>query len=818
MMSDWIFGYDRYDPRQEGLREALCATGNGRFVTRAACPDSVADDIHYPGTYLAGGYNRLLTRIGERDVENEDLVNIPNWLPLSIRIDEDTWLDLDHVEITAFRQFLDLRQGLLHRLLCLRDARGRTTHWDEIRFASMADPHAAALIVRITPADWSGTLHIESGIDGSVRNTGVARYRDLADRHLQTLAREQPAKDTILLRSRFTQARREIAVAARTRVFRGRQAVDDVERHTRMGDDRIAQELSLSAKARRTITIEKLVSLYNSRDPATSEAATDARTHALRRPPAATTLREHRARWRSHWDICDLTFDAPPDDPDTLRILRLHIFHLLQTVSPHSADIDAGAPARGWHGEAYRGHVFWDELFIMPFFNLHMPDVAESLLRYRYRRLPEARATALAAGHRGAMYPWQSGSTGREETQKFHLNPHSGRWLPDNSHRQRHVNLAIAYNVLQYYWSTRDERFMYHFGAEMLLEMARFWVSAAVHDPADDRYHIRGVMGPDEFHTAYPGRDPSAEGGIDDNAYTNVMLAWTLARTLETIGSLPEVRRRQLFESLGIDQAELEQWRDVSQRLHVPFVNDRILAQFAGYEHLDEFDWEAARERWGDTQRLDRLLEAEGDSPNNYRISKQADVLMLFFLLSTEELAQTMRQLGYPFEGAMIPENVEYYAARTSHGSTLSWVAHAWVYARADRDRAWDLFCKALRSDVADIQGGTTPEGIHLGAMAGTVDIMNRCFTGIEPRPDALHVNPCLPTALPNLRTRIIYDGHVLEIAIDQRQIRIRSHASNVPPVRLVYRGRFHVLEAGESCRFRLTPGQAQQPGASGIH
>ena len=101
----------------------------------------------------------------------------------------------------------------------------------------------------------------------------------------------------------------------------------------------------------------------------------------------------------------------------------------MQTVSPHSVELDCGVPARGWHGEAYRGHVFWDELFILPFFSMRFPDMARALLRYRYRRLGEARRAARERGLRGALFPWQSASNGREETQLLHLNPRSGRWL-----------------------------------------------------------------------------------------------------------------------------------------------------------------------------------------------------------------------------------------------------------------------------------------------------------------------------------------------------------------------------------------------------
>jgi alpha,alpha-trehalase len=100
---------------------------------------------------------------------------------------------------------------------------------------------------------------------------------------------------------------------------------------------------------------------------------------------------------------------------------------VLQTLSSHNLDLDAGIPARGLHGEAYRGHIFRDELFVFPVLTLRLPGVARALLMYRVRRLDAARRAARAAGHVGGMYPWQSGSDGREESQRVHLNPRSGR-------------------------------------------------------------------------------------------------------------------------------------------------------------------------------------------------------------------------------------------------------------------------------------------------------------------------------------------------------------------------------------------------------
>ena len=250
-------------------------------------------------------------------------------------------------------------------------------------------------------------------------------------------------------------------------------------------------------------------------------------------------------------------------------------------------------PARGLNGEAYRGHIFWDELFIYPYLNFRLPEITRELLMYRYRRLGEARAAAREAGYKGAMFPWQSGSDGTEETQVVHLNPISGQLGPRPvSHNQRHVNAAIFFNIWHYYQATDDADFVRDHGAEIMLEIARFWASIAHFNPERDRYEIHGVMGPDEFHEKYPG---AAEGGVRNNAYTNVMVAWIADTAQRVLAMLPDSRRDALIDRLGLGDDEIAAWEGMSRKMFVPFHGDGIISQFEGYEDLEELDWEGYR-------------------------------------------------------------------------------------------------------------------------------------------------------------------------------------------------------------------------------
>ena len=801
-MTSWVLSYQGSDPVQQGLREALCTLGNGYFATRGAPTFARADGVHYPGTYLAGGYDRLSSQVAGREVENEDLVNLPNWLPLVIRIDDGPWLDVDRVEILEQVQELNLNEGILQMRLRIRDNEGRITQWRESRLVSMACPHTASIRVQLTPENWSGRLSVRAAIDGSVTNEGVARYRKLANRHHETMETRQVDDDIILLRSRFLQSRRETVIAARTRLEQVERS-QTVSVEFEQADEEIAHILSTDVTAGEELTVEKTVVIYTSQDKAISEPARAAITDLQHARSFNRLAEAHRMAWAHLWSIFDLDIDTSADH-DTEMKLRLHIFHLLQTASPHCVDLDVGVPARGWHGEAYRGHIFWDELFIFPFINLRLPMITRSLLLYRYRRLPEARRAARRAGLAGAMFPWQSGSSGREETQSLHLNPLSQRWLPDVTHRQRHVNAAIIFNVWQYFQVTEDFEFLVTYGAELMLEITRFWAGLAEYDSARERYTIQGVIGPDEFHTAAPGQDPETASGIANNAYTNVMVAWGIARTLDVLDMLPAAQRSRLLEALDISQTEIEHWDQVSRNLYVPFHGGGIISQFEGYETLEELDWDRFGERHGNVQRLDRILEAEGDDPNRYKMSKQADVLMLFFLFSTEELKEVFDQLGYEFSPELIGKNIEYYTARTSHGSTLSWVTHAWVLSRWDRRGSWQLFEQALNSDYCDLQGGTTAEGIHLGAMAGTVDIVQRCYTGVEVRANMLTFNPLLPEELRRLAATFHYRGHTLDVAVTHEELEVSSRSCMASPIMIAYRGHVRSMSPGQTYRFQL--------------
>ena len=743
-MNGFMLAYDGFESGTEGLREALTSTGNGYLCTRGAAEWEDADGAHYPGTYAHGGYNRETTILGGLPVLNEDLVNLPNWLVLRLRIEGEEAIRLADVELLAYRHEYDIRNATVWRRLRFRDRAGRDTALESRRFVSMADPHHAGIEWTFIPENWSGRVEVISALDGRVSNGGVARYRQLEGRHLNPVSSRTFGPEVIALKAETRQSNLYISQAARTRVFQGGAALPASWTLYQM-EDYIQQVLAFDVRQGEATRVEKLVAFYTSRDPAVSDTLARAARSAARHDDFASSFERHSAAWSELWRTCDLRLSG---DQEVQLLLRLHIGHLLQACSWHTADLDAGMPARGLNGEAYRGHVFWDEMYAFPFLNFRLPEVSRGLLMYRYRRIGEARAAAREAGFRGAMFPWQSGSEGSEETQLVHLNPLSGQWEPDLSRNQRHVSAAIFFNIWSYLQATGDYAFIERYGAEMMLDIARFWASIARFNPERERYEIHGVMGPDEFHERYPG---ARQGGLRNNAYTNVMVAWLCDIAGQLLSLLPENSARGLRDRLSIDDDELALWQDMSRRMFVPFHGDGIISQFEGYADLEELDWGTYRAKYENIQRLDRILRAEGDDPNRYKIAKQADTVMLFYLFSDAELRRIFDRLGYDYRPDTAVRNVEYYDQRTSHGSTLSFVTHAGVLAAIDVESSWDRYLVALRSDVDDIQGGTTKEGIHLGVMAATLDVVQRYYAGGHIRDDVLYFNPRLPSGLGDL-------------------------------------------------------------------
>ena len=762
----WRIFYRAFDPGQESLREAICTLGNGYIGTRGCAPECDAIGVHYPGTYMAGLYNRLKTRIAGKTVVNEDFVNCPNWAFLTFKIGEEEWFSPTASKIISYYQELDMKNAILNRRLLTQNWKGQKTVVNNYKIVSMDNSHILAMKYTIIPQDYDDEISIRAVLDGRVRNTGVARYLQLNSQHWREGKVKNYAKQKLTSLSMTTsQSKVTIHQASRVRLYSNGREIHPRRKVLTIDNNVIGEEFKITGHNKKPITIEKIVAVYTSKDKVKSplKKALDTVSKASCFDSLA---RNNKKAWTKLWKRVDIKIKG---NTFSQKMLRLHMFHLLQTGSPHTENLDVGLPARGLHGEAYRGHIFWDGIYTMPFYDFHLPEISKSVLKYRCRRLPAARRLAKESDYKGAMFPWQSGSSGREETQTIHLNPLSGQWGPDYSHRQRHISFAIAYNVWNYFKRTGDLDFLKTCGAELFLSIAHFCGSLAKYSAKDERFHIDGVMGPDEFHEKYPW---SNKPGLKDNAYSNFMVVWILDRAKNIFSILPRSQRKALIKKLGITSKDIKRWDDIRRKMNIVINNEGIISQFEGYFKLKELNWQHYREKYKNIQRLDRILKAEGKDPDEYKISKQADALMIFYLFSLRQIKTVFNQLGYKFNKKMLKDNYEYYIKRTSHGSTLSKVAHCFVaHKLGKRQGAWDLFQDVLESDFYDTQGGTTPEGIHMGVMGGSVEIVLGSFAGLRIGRGVIHIEPDLPDGWKELNLKFCFKGNWADLTVTRRNL-----------------------------------------------
>jgi trehalose/maltose hydrolase-like predicted phosphorylase len=441
-------------------------------------------------------------------------------------------------------------------------------------------------------------------------------------------------------------------------------------------------------------------------------------------------------------------------DDDTQRKARFAIYHLIGCANPE--DEYASVGARSLTGERYKGHVFWDtEIFVLPFFVYTHPPTAWALLMYRYHTLPAARERARAMGYRGALYAWESTDTGADVTPPFVYNSAGERLEILTGFQEHHISADVAYAIWQYWRATRDEAFLSNAGAEMMLEIACFWASRAERGE-DGRYHIRKVIGPDEFHEH-----------ADDNAFTNLMAQWVLRRGLETVEWLrkhhPD-RWRELAGRIGLDESELALWEEVAEGLVDNFDPEtNLFEQHSGYFELEDIDLRDLEPR---TKSVDAIL--GWSRLTRSQIIKQADVIMLLFLLGDE----------YPRE--VHEANFRFYEPRTTHDSSLSPSFHALAAARAgDLETARRYFERAANLDLDFAHGVTAAGGVHIAALGGMWHALVFGFGGMYVEDEGPRFEPHVPEDWQTLRFLALWRGLQLRV----------SAAGNVAEVQKVEKG-----------------------------
>ncbi len=708
----WRYEVHGFDPFREREIETLLTIANGESGTRGALEEGSA--VSTPGTFVAGVFGD-----GTGDVRFRQPVPAPDWAGVRLVVGGAP-LHLASGVVLEHHRVLDMRHGVVYRYWRQRDGVGRTVSVRTARFASLADRQLLGLRAEATAEDFAGRLIWQGA-------TGIS----YAGGPLKEIEIQNLEDSRLLARSRGRNGGGHVLALA-TRPASGSPVI----RYVDQGRDVIGGRLEPGDPA----TIDRLAAIVSARTRVPSSATAGRALDRAERLGYDELLRHHRAAWEARWRDADLVVSG--DAPDQ-EALRFSIFHMISSAHPSKDTVSVGA--RGLSGMSYFLHVFWDtEIFVLPFYIYTHPETARTLLAYRFRHLAGAREKARQMGHRGALYPWESADKGVETTPPYGIGP-GGEIVPILSGiMEHHISADVAWAVWEYWKATADDVFMAGMGVEMLLETARFWASRAVVG-SEGRYHIRLVVGPDEYHEA-----------VDDNAYTNVMARWNIRRALEAWRWLQRVDSGyagELWERLGLTPAELEAWRAVAEGMVDGFDPHTLLyEQFAGFHALDDVPLEKLRPR---PTPADMMLGREVTLRS--KVVKQADVVMLTHVLS-DEIADDVAASNY-----------DYYEPITVHGSSLSSGMHAAVAARLGRvDDAVADFKMATTIDMGDTMGNAA-RGLHLATMGSLWQAAVMGFAGIQRRDEALLIDPHLPPAWRGLSVPFLFRGARLEFEFQTR-------------------------------------------------
>ncbi|WP_244657308.1 glycoside hydrolase family 65 protein [Pseudomonas sp. CFBP 13719] len=770
--------FDHFDLDDEQRREALFTLANGVISWRACSPEACAvprPDGHYPGLYRAGWYDDAARQVNGTTTHTAALVNLPDPFGLTLSLNHQPWFELGPDTLQSYHQHVDMQRGVLTRRLSLLLA-DVPVELVETRFVSLANAQLAVLRWELHADKPLTGLRVRTTLDNSRGNYLIERDRDYEGRRLHSHRWEHLADGRAGVVATLEDASRKVAVAVQT--------VAPCQWQGQVVDDRLVQEGTVEWPERGPLVLEKRVIVQVDDEfhgLSSSMAALPDTSHAQ-------LLAAHEQAWQDTWAYGRIRVADPAVD----HPLQFAGWHIQQTVSALSTGHDLGFPARGWQ-EGYFGQVFWDELFAFPLFATHRPELASSLLDYRHARLPAARRRAARLGCSGAMFPWRSAHDGEEQTPPFQYYPISGNWVPDPTHLQRHIGSAVAYDAWTLYLATGDEQQLAGKIGDLIIEVARYWASVARFDESRQRYVIEGVIGPDEYHNAYPHAE---QPGLDNNAYTNLMAVWTLCRALDVLQRLPTALREDLVERLALRPDEASHWEHVSRNMFLPFTADGVLDQFEGFERL-----QPAPDEWKseDNPRLDWMLEARGDHCDHYQVSKQADTLMLFYLLSNEQLHALFARLRYPFDDDIARRTMDYHLGHVFHESSLSKTVCAGALAHTDSDASWMYYQHCLRTDLDAKPDSGVREGVHLAAMSGALDVMQRHYLGVFPAVEGLRVFPAPPPGLGDVSLAMQFHGQWVDVTRVDEVITVHLRALSTQPITLIHALGTEQLEPGSS-------------------
>lgn len=733
---DWIVAERGFEPEHLGKCESIMCQGNGYLCLRNATDEF--NPREQRDLFVAGTFNKF------DDNEVTELPNAADVSRLEIKLDGQRFSLLTGT-VEDYDRTLDLKTGETVRKVVWKAPNGRRYELCFRRFVSMERLHVIGQKLCVRPLDGEALLDIAGGIDGRMTNSGSQHFSEgdkrlFKGRHMQYSQTTGQSKIDFVFNTTFS-----FAMDGEAREEPGFIVID-----RRM----IAQEYQITIPAGSTLCVEKLSSVYTSRDR-DSEGLSYDELHdkALAGHEAACELgydellSESAAAWaRKVWDNIPVTIDAE-NEFDQLA-MRFAQYHLHVMTPAHDNRMNIGA--KGLSGEGYKGHTFWDtEMFILPYFIYSAPEIAKSLAEYRFLSLPGAHKKAGGNGYEGAQFPWESAWIDDGEVTPVWGAADIVTGLPTkiwSGFIEQHITADVAYGAWEYYMVTGDEDFMERCGYELILDTAKFWASR-LEEGEDGKLHINDVVGPDEY-----------KEHVDDNAFTNHMAAWNIRKALEYCGLLRSEKPalyKALDEKLGL--AALEPvWEDKLSRLYLPQPReDLVIPQDRTYLTLKDIDLTKYKkqENVGSIYR-----DYNQEQITHIQVSKQADILIMFLLLENQ------------FSAEVKAANWNYYEPRTLHDSSLSLSTHCILALdMGNREMAYELFQKAAAIDVGPNMK-TSDAGIHAASLAGVWQSVVFGFGGVRMLDGRLRMNPSLPESWRGLDFFIHWQGQKLHVSLSHER------------------------------------------------
>jgi len=722
----WVISAEGFDPEKREFLETIFTLGNGYLGSRGVLEESFENG--YPGTYLAGIYNQT----GSQPFE---IVNAPNPVRVDIYINGGR-LSVSGMKVAEHRRVLDLKKAVLHRRTVFQNKQGRY-EYESARFFSLKDLHAAVMVFSLKPLDCDAEITIKRVIDGTIENAIQPVGDPVKHYSVQDCSFNDP-EGAVYLGAKTTNSGQSIGMATDL-AFSGRGAPPEIEWAFSVSENTVSRECSFKALKGKKYTFTSYITIYTSRDKKRSVKKSCLKSlGALKEKGVPAIFGAHCGAWEKRWATSDFQIE---DGAVLQNNMRLNIYHLLIAVPPE--DLDVSIPAKTLSGGWYKGHVFWDtEIFVLPFFVFTQPELAKNLLLYRYRRLKQARAKASENGYEGAWWPWESASSGNDETPKTWIN-FDGTVIPVHvAEREIHISGDIIYGVALYYRVTSDREFMLRYGAEMVFETARFWATRVNYNSEKNYYEIKDVIGPNEFQEC-----------VDNNFYTNYMARWNLRYAAELYDLLTRehpLRLNRLAKKIKLKEEEIRSWREISEKI-IAFINqDGLIEEFEGYFNKKEI----LIQEWDQDGMPVWPASVDLADAKDTQLIKQADVILLMQLFANE------------FESHMKQVNHDFYEKRTTHKSSLSLPSYAITALElGNLKESYKHFIQAVRADYGNLYGNTEV-GVHAAALGGAWQIAAYGLAGLRIKEEILSVNPVLPGEVKGIRLNFWFRNALFELKV----------------------------------------------------